>query len=80
MDRESQEQQLTEEMQEAHQRYLKVTAEYDGFLSRAHESGLGRQAMVDALKKANAVGPKATEALKDYHAAVAALARFYQQA
>lgn len=79
MDGESHRRQLTENMQQARNRYLRLSDEYDGFLKQAHEGEHGTQPVIKALQSANAVGPELALALKEYLDAVESLAEFYQQ-
>jgi len=79
MDEESQRLQLTERMQQARNRYLQLSDEYDGFLKQAHEGEHGTQPVIKALQSANSVGPELSLALKAYLDAVQSLAEFYHQ-
>jgi len=68
---------MRENMQKAREKYQRINDRYDGFLQRAHESKHGSQAVIDALRDANALGPELTHALKEYRDAVERLADFY---
>jgi hypothetical protein len=77
MHRDSQYRQLIESMQEARERYLEVANKYDGFLQNAHQHET--QALIDAVRSANAMGSDLTLALKECRDAVKSLARVLQK-
>jgi len=79
MDRDSPLRQLTADMLKARERYSKISHAYDRFLQNAHEAPHPSQELIDALGRANALGPELTLALKEYRDAVEALARSFQE-
>lgn len=66
-------------MQSARNEYESLSRDYDAFLAHAHQFNHGSQQMLDALRKANELGPKVEAALREYYEAVKNLTLFYQK-
>jgi hypothetical protein len=77
MDRQQREQHLRKRMEASRREYNELTNLYDSLLAEAHNYDHGSPSMVEALKKANAIGPRVLAALIKYNRSVEALAKFY---
>ena len=56
-----------------------LSADYDDLLAKAHRAGPGTRMALTYLRQANELGPEVTNALSQYHEAVADLVAFLKR-